>query len=183
VARGARDLLRRGFGSRWRAAVLIVEMHEMLEHLHEGAAFAGLQRREDRPLRRQHRGLDVADQPATERRDGQRLGPPIDGPVQTPDQFLFFQSPHHVADGRAVERDDMAQRRLIDPRMIVDRDQRGILYRRDVEFLRLIEKKREGNLLQPADEMAGHFEKATVLFRRLHVAGAVPHPSTAAYRV
>ncbi len=78
---------------------LIVKMDEMLEHLHEGMPLAGFQRREDRPLRRQHRGLDVADQPAAERRNGKRFGAPVDRTVETPDQFLFLEPPHHVADG------------------------------------------------------------------------------------
>jgi hypothetical protein len=137
-------------------------MDEVLEHLHEGVTLARLQRRKDRLLRRQYRGLDVADQPATRWRNGKRFGPPIDRAVETPDQFLLLEPPHHIADGRAVERNDVAQRRLIYSRVIADRDQRRILYRRDVELLRLIEEQREGNLLQPADEMAGHFEKAIV---------------------
>jgi hypothetical protein len=39
-------------------------MHEALEHRHERATFARFERRQDQPLRRLHRWLDVPDQAA-----------------------------------------------------------------------------------------------------------------------
>ena len=52
--------------------------------------------------------------------------------------------------------------------MTADRDQRRILHRCDVESLGLIEKQRKGNLMQPADEMAGHFEQAPIILQFPH---------------
>jgi len=143
-------------------------MHEMLQHLHESPAFARLQRRHDQSLRRLNRRLDVPDQAATRRRDGERFCASIDSAVETFDQLLPFQASHHVADGRAVESDDIAERRLIYSRMIVDGDESGILNRRDFEFLGLVQEQGKGNLLQPADEMAGQFKKAIIVVGHRH---------------
>jgi len=138
-------------------------MHEMPQHRHEGLALAGPERRQNQPLCRGNRGLNVADQPAARRRDGQRFGASIDRAVEALDQLFLFQAAHHVADGRAVEGDDIAQRRLIDTRMIVDGDESRILHRRDVEFLGLIEEQRKRNLLQPTNQMARRLEKVIVV--------------------
>jgi hypothetical protein len=54
--------------------------------------------------------------------------------------------------------------------MTADRDQRRILHRRDVESLGLIEKQRKGNLVQPANEMTGHFEQAPIVLELSHKA-------------
>jgi hypothetical protein len=138
-------------------------MHEMFQHRHKGIALAGRERLYDQSLGGVNRGRDVADQPAAQRREEKRFGAAVDGAVAAVDQLLLFQPSHHIADGRAVKRDDMAQRRLIQTWVIVDGEQSGILNRRDVELFGLLQEQREGNLLQPANEMAGHGEKAIVV--------------------
>ena len=65
----ALSLISCGFGTKRRAAVLVVEMHEMLEHPHEGDALGRLERRQDQPLRCLHRRLDSPDQAAAGRRN------------------------------------------------------------------------------------------------------------------
>jgi len=152
-----------------RAAMRFVEMHEMLEHLFEGAALARRQRLEDQPLRRLHRRLDVANKPPARRRDAERLGAPVARAIDAGNELLALQAADHPADRGAVKSDEVAQRRLIDTGMAVDRDQRGILHRRHGEGLGLIEEQRKGNLVQPANEMARHLDEAALPDRLGHV--------------
>src|SRR5262249_48132183 len=146
----------------------IVEMHEMLEHLLEGAALARLERLKDQPLRRLHRRLDVANKPPARRRDVQRLGAPVMRAIDAGDELLALQAADHPADRAAVKGDDVAQRGLIDPGMTVDCDQCGILHRRHRESLGMVEEQGEGNLVQPANEMARHLDEAAVADRFRH---------------
>ena len=149
-----RSPLPRLFRPQRRAAALIIAEDKLLEHAHEGVAFACLERRQDQPLGRGHGGLDLAQQAAAERRDVKRFGAPVERSVLPLDELLLLQPGDHVANGGAVERDDIAQSRLIDARMIVDGEDGRILHRRDVEFPRLVDENGERDLLQPADEMA-----------------------------
>ena len=123
---------------------------------------------EDQLLRRLYRGLDLPNEPAARRRNRKRFRAPIMRAIKPFDELLLLQTADHAADGRAVEGNDVAERRLIDPRVTTDRDQCGILHWRDVESLCLIEKQREGNLMQPADQMAGHFEQAPIILQLPH---------------
>jgi len=73
-------------------------MHQALEHRHERAAFARLERRQDQPLRRLYRRLDVPDQAAARGGDVQRFGAAVGRTVDPPDQALLFQAADDVAD-------------------------------------------------------------------------------------
>jgi hypothetical protein len=139
----------------WGAAVLIVEMHELFQHPHEGAASARFERRQNQTLRRRNGRLDVVEQATAERGDVKGFRAPIERAVAPFDEPLLFQAGDHVTDSRAVESNDIAKRRLIDARMVVDGENSGILDGRDVEFPRLIHENGKGNLLQSANEMAG----------------------------
>src|SRR5271154_1168741 len=110
-------------------------MHEMLEHPHEGIALARLERRQYQPLRRQDRGLDLPDQPASRRRDAKGFGAAVVRTVEAPDELLTFQPADHVTDGGPVKGNDIAKRCLVDTRMIADGHDGGILHWRDVEAL------------------------------------------------
>src|SRR6516225_3729614 len=151
-----------------RAAMRIVEMYEMLEHLRERAALACLQRSQDQPLRRLHRGFDVANKPPPRWRNVERLGAPVMRTIDAGNELLALQAADHIADRGAVEGDEVAQCGLIDPRMAVDRNKRGILHRRHVKSLGLVEEQRKGNLVQPANEMARHLDEAAVADRLRH---------------
>jgi len=138
-------------------------MHEMLEHAHKCCAFARLKRIENEALRALDRRGDVFQQPDAGGRDVQRFGAAVGSTGGAPDQPLFLKAADHVADGRAVERDGIAQSRLVEARLIADRGERCILHRREIKRLRLVQEQRQRDLLQPPDEMAGHAEKATVI--------------------
>ena len=134
----------------------------MFEHAHESGAFAGLERRQDQALRCGDGRIDIGEQAASCRGDMQRFGATVGGAASSRDQALFFQPAHDIADGRAVERDGVAQRGLVDARIVVDGIKRGILHRREVERLGLVEEQGEGDLLQPADEMTRHISEAAL---------------------
>lgn len=139
-----------------RPAAFVVKMHEVLEHLHEGCALVRLERRQDQALRRLDSRLDVPDHAAARRGDVQQLGAAVGSPVAALDQPSLFETTDDVADGRAIERDFIAKRGLVETRMILDGDHRRILNRREVKGFGLLQKQRRRNLLQPTDEMAGH---------------------------
>jgi hypothetical protein len=143
--------------------VLVVQVHEVLEHLHEGRALVRLERRKDQALRGFNGGLDFPEHAAACRRDVQRFGAAVGEPAGAIDQPALFEAADDVADGRAIERNFIAKRGLVETRMGLDGDQRRILNRREVESLGLIQKQRRRNLLQPANEMAGHADKVTVV--------------------
>ena len=137
----------------------------MLEHLHEGTAFARLEWGKDQPLRFRNGAIDVLDHAIAGRGDVQSLGTPIGGTIGSANQPALLQAAHDVTDGRTVERDGVAQRRLIKARIVFDRDQRRVLHRRKVESLRLFQKQRRRDLLQPADQVARHVEQMAVVVR------------------
>jgi hypothetical protein len=146
-----------------RTAVLIVKMHDMLQHLHEGITFARLKRRQYQPLRGLNRRLDIADQSVARRRDVKRFRASIDRAAEASDEFLLFQARHHIADGGAIESDDVAKRGLINSRVIVDSENSGILNRRNFEFPSLIHEDGKRNLLKPTNEMARFLMDAKVV--------------------
>jgi hypothetical protein len=102
------------------------------------------------------RGLDRGRQARAGARHRQALDPPVGRIGRARDQRLADQPLDHVAQGRAVVGDQGRQGRRLDPGMVLDRDQRGILHRRDVEAggRRLLDEQRDRDLLAAPDQMA-----------------------------
>ena len=150
------------FRTQRRAAVLIVQVHEMLQHFHEQISFPRLERGQDQPLRGLNGRLDIAEHAAAQWCNGKRFCTPVDRAAEASDELFHFQARYHVPNGGAIEGNDVAKRRLIHPRMIVDGDQSGILNRSDLEFSSLIHEQGQRNLLQPANEVAGLFKKKAI---------------------
>jgi hypothetical protein len=54
--------------------MLVIEMHEVLEHVHESDTLARLERRQNQPLRGGNRGIDIPDHAVAGRCDLQGFG-------------------------------------------------------------------------------------------------------------
>src|SRR5262249_49102188 len=71
------------------------------------------------------------------------------------DQRLGLEPLDDAADRGPVEADGVGEAKLVEARMGADREERRILHRRDLESGGFLEEHRDGDLLEPADEVAG----------------------------
>ncbi len=105
-----------------------------------------------RPL---YRGIHRRQHAPARRRDGETFAAAIVRAGGTLDPLLVLQPAQHLADRRAINRNDVDQGRLIDARMHLDGQQGRILDRGHVEPFRLGHEDRDRDLVQPPDEMTG----------------------------
>ncbi len=173
--RGAAGDLRPGAGRQFRAAVavrvsekfsddeterrargFVVEIDQLGQQLHQLGAVLRPQRRDDAFLRAEHRGLRALDQRIARAGELQELDPLVLRGGIAGHELARLEPFQHVAERRAVERDQCRQSRRVGPGIFADRRQRRVLHRREIELGALFHEDRYGNLLGTADQVPRH---------------------------
>ena len=149
------EMFERVFGAQRHPRGLVVEIDQLRHQRQQRLAVGRFQRLQHPRLGALDRRHDFAQQRRALFRHVEQLCSLVPGRRLALDIVLGHEPLDHAAERGAIECDDGGKPRRIDAWMGADRDQRGILHRRQVVRPALLDEDRHRDLLHPAEQIAG----------------------------